>query len=468
MKLLIILIVVAGLLLLPMTGFSQAIYGGTAVPLAEQNTTDLNPPPVAQPLVREGDFAVKLAEALEVGTPESGSAAESMLAFVGIAPPNGWIADYPVTPEIVGQLQSSIQAAVDSGKLEMSTDEAMAALQTVSDDFGLSLVVAGPGSNDTAGEPAPGSSAYTSPEIVDGYYSDYGPPVITYYSPPPDYLYLYSWVPSPFWCAGLYYPGFFILNDFDTVVVVHHRREICTNHVFDHRTREYFLIDPVSGRHYRSVEEFPHFNRREAGNGAGAIDHHSWAGSRNDEDETMSPAFAGRNPMSSGSAERFRGPAPSGTDSTVRQPMNRAYEGRHFSSGRINQGNRDQGEFIRPPLSSERSYRRPSSMESHGRIGNFGNQGSFRDFHRGRFAAIPNDGVEHRGFAGAFHGDRFAGNRDNGMGHDGFGAGFHGGHFATIPSGGMEHRGFAGGFHRGRFAGTHNSGMGHAGGFGRR
>jgi hypothetical protein len=451
MKLLIILTAIAGLLLLPMTGFSQATYGGTAVPPAEQNTTGLNPPPVAQPLVREADFAVKLAEALEVGTPESGSAAESMLASVGIAPLNGWIADYPVTPEIVGQLQSSIQAAVDAGNLELSVDAALGALQTVSDDFGLNVVVGGPGSNDTAGEPAPGSGVYTGAEAVDGYYSDYGPPVITYYSPPPDYLYLYSWVPAPFWCTGFYFPGFFILNDFDTVVVVHHHRKICSNHGFDHRTSQHFLVDPVMGRHYRSVEGFSHFNRRAAGIGAQAIYHHGWAGSKNGEDETMSPAFAGRNPMSPGSAERFRDAAPSGRDSTVRQPLNRAYEGRRFSSGWTDQGNRDQSELARPPLSSERSYRLPSSLESHGRMGGFGNRGSSGEFHSGRFEGVPNAGMEHRGFGGGFHGDSFRGMHGSGMSHESSGGGFHGDSFQGMHDSGMGHAGFGAGFHGGSF-----------------
>jgi hypothetical protein len=137
MKLLFILFAIACLLLLPMIGFSQAMHGGAAVAAAKQYETDLNSPPVAQPLVRQDDFAAKLAEALDLGTPVSGSAAESMLAGIGIALPNGWIADYPVSPQIVGQLQSSIQTAADLGKLEISPDEALAALQTVSDDFGL-------------------------------------------------------------------------------------------------------------------------------------------------------------------------------------------------------------------------------------------------------------------------------------------------------------------------------------------
>ena len=98
MKRFMILIATAGLLLLPITGFSDFIYTTAA---ADQNTTAVNPPPVAQPLVREGNFAVKLAEAFNIGTPQNEAAAESMLASIGIAPNNGWISDFPVTPEVI-------------------------------------------------------------------------------------------------------------------------------------------------------------------------------------------------------------------------------------------------------------------------------------------------------------------------------------------------------------------------------
>lgn len=43
-------------------------------------------PPIEQSLVREGFFAIKLAEALKVGPVKSEGEAESMLASVGIGP----------------------------------------------------------------------------------------------------------------------------------------------------------------------------------------------------------------------------------------------------------------------------------------------------------------------------------------------------------------------------------------------
>ena len=87
------------------------------------------PRPTGQSLVREGPFAVKLAEALKMGPVESEAEAESRLTSMGIAPRNGWIADYPVTSDVIGELQNAIGSAADSGKLAMEKDEAVKAFQ---------------------------------------------------------------------------------------------------------------------------------------------------------------------------------------------------------------------------------------------------------------------------------------------------------------------------------------------------
>jgi hypothetical protein len=63
---------------------------------------------------------------------------------------------------------------------------------------------------------------------IDQYYDEYGPPIVSYYPPPWDYGYLYSWVPCPFWWGGFGFGGYFILNDFDRHGHHHHR---FTNHV---------------------------------------------------------------------------------------------------------------------------------------------------------------------------------------------------------------------------------------------
>jgi hypothetical protein len=80
-------------------------------------------------LVREGYFAVALAEVLKIGEAKSEAEAESKLASVGIVPKNGWIADYPLTPKIIGELQNAVGEAADSGKIAMNREEAIRAFQ---------------------------------------------------------------------------------------------------------------------------------------------------------------------------------------------------------------------------------------------------------------------------------------------------------------------------------------------------
>jgi hypothetical protein len=205
-----------------------------AYPQARQTTT--TPPPVESTLVREGDFATRLVSALEIGMAENETEAETLLASAGIAPKNGWISDYPITPDILGELQETVAAAADSNRLPMGKDEAL--------------------------------------EVF--YYRE-GPPVVTYYPPPPDYLYLYAWVPYPFWYARFSFSGFFILHDFHKVSIIHKRAVAVSNHVFHRQHRRFYKIDPVKRRGERSLRALarrthgrPHFTA-EARRGARSI-----------------------------------------------------------------------------------------------------------------------------------------------------------------------------------------------------
>ncbi len=65
------------------------------------------PPPVKQTLIPEGFFAIKLADALKLGPAETEAEAETTLTSLGIMPGNGWIADYPVTPDVLIELQNA-------------------------------------------------------------------------------------------------------------------------------------------------------------------------------------------------------------------------------------------------------------------------------------------------------------------------------------------------------------------------
>jgi len=131
-------------------------------------------------LVREGFFAMKLADALRIGPAKNEAEAESMLALVGIAPENGWIADYPVTPDIIGELQDAIGAAADSGKIAMSEAEAM----KVFEDLLIEIE-----SQYARVEPPPSKQPYPEPY---------------YYPYPYFYRYLY---PYPFYYPYPYYYG---------------------------------------------------------------------------------------------------------------------------------------------------------------------------------------------------------------------------------------------------------------------
>ena len=223
----------AGLLLLLMP----------AMVLAQSEQLKSGAPPVGQPVVSEGDFAVRLASALAVVTTEDEVEAESRLGEIGIAPRNGWIADYPVTPDIVAELQDAVSEAAASNRLPLSKDEALNRLTAVAVEFGLSVR---PYTAGATYEPTAASCAnYPNPTVINNSYTSEGPPVVTYYCPPPDYYNMYAWVPYPFWWSDLWFPGFFILHDFHRVVHVQKRVVVIRNHFHDDRTNRTFRIDPV-------------------------------------------------------------------------------------------------------------------------------------------------------------------------------------------------------------------------------
>jgi len=204
----------------------------------QQGEAGKQAPSIAQTLIREGDFAFKLAEVLKIGQAKGEAEAESMLATVGVAPKNGWIADYPMTPIIIGQVRNAVVAAAASKKLSMGEDEALRVFEGLTAELGLAIA---PGQY--AESQPPTSSEFVPPTVIDEYYYDEGPPVVTYYPPPWDYYYLYGWVPYPFWCSGFFFPGFFILNDFHHHHGGHHS---ITNHFVDPNTHTSLRVDPTT------------------------------------------------------------------------------------------------------------------------------------------------------------------------------------------------------------------------------
>ncbi len=92
---------------------------------------------MGDPLVREGDFAFSLANVLEIGKVSDESQAENMLATIGIAPMDGWIADFSITPGILNEIEDSVLVAADSGKLGMNAEDAVNVLNKVISGFGF-------------------------------------------------------------------------------------------------------------------------------------------------------------------------------------------------------------------------------------------------------------------------------------------------------------------------------------------
>jgi hypothetical protein len=201
-------------------------------------------PPIAQQLVREGNLAIKLLSALELGTAEDEAEAESRLADVGIMPRNGWIADYPVTPDIVGELQKTVSDAAESGKISLDKDEALKRFADAKAELSLAIRPQ-TGANGKTGETKPEEAEnYPESTVINNYYYKEGPPVVTYYAPPPDYYYMYSWVPYPFWWFDFWFPGFFILHDFHRTVFLNNRVVFVSNHFNDFRSHRVFRVDP--------------------------------------------------------------------------------------------------------------------------------------------------------------------------------------------------------------------------------
>ncbi len=294
---------VAALVVVPMGAYAKEEAGGPPpTPLTDQMSA--NTPPVEQPLVPEGVFAVQLVEALKMGRTQDEAQAESMLSGMGIEPKNGWIAGYPVTPPMIGEIEKGVAGAADAGKLGMGKDQALKAVGDLKAKLGLSVTTAGvipqsapqaapgvqpastviykyidkqgvihytdryetipkeyqdqiemiretvrpqtPGEAAGEGTGTPADNYVPNPEVVNNYYYSEGPPVVTYYAPPDPYYYLYSWVPYPFWCSGFFFRGFFILHDFHRHIFVNSRPFVVTNHVFNAANHRTFTVDPIS------------------------------------------------------------------------------------------------------------------------------------------------------------------------------------------------------------------------------
>ena len=242
--------------------FSAILALVPSVSLAAATAKQKEKPSISQPLVREGDYAIRLAESLKLGKLKE-IQAESKLASVGIAPLSGWISDFPVTPDIVAEVKSAVDNAIAHGKISLSQKKANEALARLNKSIGLPVAEAqstppkGYASWEDSSQYSNESEGY-APTVINNYYYDEGPPVVTYYPPPYDYSYLYAWDPFPFWCGGFWFPGYYILTDFTRVVVINNNGTVVVNGgavtvsgggtVFGTGVISNHLVDPRTGK----------------------------------------------------------------------------------------------------------------------------------------------------------------------------------------------------------------------------
>jgi hypothetical protein len=244
MKTLFLMMIIMVFVLVPVMAMAQNYAAGGNAPLA-------------QPLVREGTMAVRMVEVLKLGASSDEVEAENILLGVGIAPLNGWISDYPVTPDIVSELRAAVDSAADAGSLKLGKAEAAQAFDGLLTQYNLSVM------DDTSGEAADRDQAPMYPdnsEMNDYYYSE-GPPPVTYYAPPMDYAYLYSWVPYPFWGWNAWFPGFFVLSDFHRFVFFDRHVFVVSNHFFDRHHHRFGRIDARARFHEFHEKRFDDHGR---------------------------------------------------------------------------------------------------------------------------------------------------------------------------------------------------------------
>jgi len=397
---------------------------------ARADETPNGPPPVSQALVREGDFAITLAQELRLSSSDDEAQAQSALASAGVAPRGGWISDYPVTPVVLGQLRTSVVAAAESGRLSMAKSGAVDILMRVSSSVGVPVRT---GDDSYADAPPAGTDPYQDESAIDDYYSNEGPPAISYYNPPSDYNYLYDWVPYPFWYSSFYFPGFFILSNFHFAVHdrFHHFRHFrhITNHRFD-RNGHSFRVNAANldrtritnTRNDMRSNRFSRFNSQNVNSARSIMNRDS-------------ARFASR----SRDAERGNAVGRMGTS--------------NFNGGRGRAGTANNGSFTRGNMGSNRSFGGNGAFDR--------NAGGVRSFGGSRMSSSSGGGMN-QGFRGSFgNGGGFSRGTSGGFGHtSGFSGSGRGGGFGH--GGGFGGRGGGFGGHGGGFGG--HGGGGHGGG----
>jgi len=368
--------------------------------------TDTNSPPVAQTLVPEGIFAMQLAEALKLGPVPDEAKAEELLSSLGIEPKNGWLTEYPVTPDVLGDVEKGISVASDQGKIAFTKDQALKLVSDVKAKLGFDVnpgpnvpvgLIERPGNktiysytdskgvlhitddydsipkeyqknvkiltqsalhellSGTSGgateAPGPQYMANPNPEDINDYYYEQGPPVVTYYSPPDPYYYLYSWVPYPFWSTGFFFPGFFVLNNFHRQVFFNRQPYFVTHHVGGGAFSRPLSVGPVNRTwpgHMTpdGMAPFRWFSTPNAQASARAIVTLNQNRSRSINGTAVSQMNTSRQPFSSAGNSRTLGNAPAVLNSRTTMHNDSFRSTPHFGGRIFNQPAFNQRSFV--------------------------------------------------------------------------------------------------------------------------
>lgn len=212
MQSLLIIVLVAGMFLFP-----TAAAALNEKPLASEQEQIIAPSEV-----RQGDFALRLAQAFNLPISEYEEEATRALAILGIQPAAGWAADQPMTPQIEAELRDTVVAAAASGRLVMGLDAAMRAFTDLVAEFELPLPAAPAPGYTSGGTPSTAYGPDCNGTALDYYYSNYGTPLYSYCPPPPAYYYMYYWVPCDFYWHQYAFTGFFIRKHFDGIPRARH------------------------------------------------------------------------------------------------------------------------------------------------------------------------------------------------------------------------------------------------------
>jgi hypothetical protein len=150
-----VLVFIAALAFSPIVAYGQQEITNRPPPTPLSSQMKAGIPPIGQALVPEGIFALQLVSDLKIGQAQNEVQAEDMLSTVGIEPKNGWIADYPVTPDIIDEIEESVTASVDAKRVMIEKDEALQAMNDLKVKFGLN-VKPGPSSPSVQTPPSDG------------------------------------------------------------------------------------------------------------------------------------------------------------------------------------------------------------------------------------------------------------------------------------------------------------------------